>query len=100
MPLFVVHALDKSDTGPAIRAENRPAHLEWARALGDRLKVGGPLLSDDGEQMIGSLLIIEYDSLDALKAHLETDPYAIGGLFQCVDVHPFKWLIGAGKPED
>ena len=100
MPLFTVYAADKTDTGPAIRAENRPAHLEWARALGDRLKVGGPLLSDDGEQMIGSFLIIEYESLEALKAHLKTDPYAIGGLFQSVDVRPFKWLIGAGKPAD
>ena len=95
MPLFVVHAIDKAETGPAIRAENRPAHLEWARTMGDKLRVGGPLLSEDGKQMIGSLLIIEHDSLDALNAHLQTDPYVTGGLFERVDVRPFKWLIGS-----
>ncbi len=98
MPLYAVHALDKSETGPGIRAENRPAHIEWAKALGDKLRVGGPLLSDDGDQMIGSFLIIDYESLEALKDHLETDPYAIGGLFQSVSVKPFKWLLGVGKP--
>ena len=100
MPLFAVYAVDKAETGPDIRAKNRPAHLEWARALGNKLRVGGPLLSDDGEQMVGSFLIIEFESLNALKAHLKTDPYAIGGLFERVDVKPYKWLIGDGKPED
>ena len=100
MPFFTVYAVDKADTGPSIRAANRPAHLEWASALGDKLRVGGPLLSDDGEQMIGSFLIIEYESLDALKAHLDTDPYAIGGLFERLEVKPFRWLLGRGKPND
>lgn len=100
MPLFTVYAIDKAESGPAIRAENRPAHLEWAKALGEKLRVGGPLLSNDGAQMIGSLLIIEYESLEALELYLASDPYVIGGLFERVEVRPYKWLLGAGKPED
>ena len=98
MPLFVVHALDKAGSGPEIRAANRAAHLEWAAALGDKLKVGGPLLSHDGEQMIGSMLVIEYDAIGPLKEHLKTDPYAVAGLFERVDVNTYKWLIGGGRP--
>lgn len=99
MSLFVVFALDKASSGPEIRAANRPAHLEWAKAMGERLRVGGPLLSDDGESMIGSMLIIDFEDLGALKAHLATDPYAIAGLFERVEVRPYKWLIGAGEPD-
>ena len=94
MPLFVVHALDKAKTGAEIRAKNRSSHLEWAGKLGDKLRSGGPLMSDDGKQMIGSMLIIDYEDLTSLNAHLRTDPYAIGGLFERVDVHEFKWLLG------
>jgi len=94
MPLFTLHALDKTDGGAAIRAANRSNHLEWAGKLGDRLRVGGPLLSDDGEQMIGSLLIIEAESLESLRAEMAEDPYAKAGLFERVTLTPFKWLIG------
>lgn len=99
MTLYVVHAIDKAGVGANIRAENRPAHLEWAQSLGDKLRVGGPLFSDDGEQMIGSMLIIKFESLSALKAHLETDPYVIARLFERVEVRPYKWLLGADKTE-
>jgi len=94
MPIFVVHAVDKPKEGPAIRAENRPAHLEWAAELGEKLRVAGPLLSDDSEQMVGSLLIIEFSDLQALKAHMQTDPYVKAGLFERMEIRPYKWLIG------
>ena len=98
MPYFIVFAKDKKESGAAIRAANRSAHLEWTKTFGDKLKVGGPLMSDDQQAMIGSLLIIEYESLDALKAYLKSDPYAQAGLFQSVDVRPYTWLLGTTKP--
>jgi uncharacterized protein YciI len=40
------------------------------------------------------MLIIEADSLDAAKALLAKDPYAIAGLFGSVEVLPWRWTIG------
>ena len=96
MPLFTLYALDKPNGGAEIRAANRPAHLEWAGNLADKIKMAGPLLSDDGEHMIGSLFIFEADSLAQMKAIFAEDPYAKAGLFHRVEFKPVKWLVVKG----
>lgn len=90
--LFAVTCLDKPDSGH-IRQENRPAHLEYAKATGAALKMGGPMLSDDGERMIGSLLVLEAEDRAAVEAWCAGDPYAKAGLFDSVTIRPFKWLL-------
>ena len=91
--LFSVYALDKPGA-QEIRLRNRSDHLAYVAETGC-VKVAGPLLDDDGEQMIGSLLIIEADEISAVERWLENDPYAKAGLFQSVSVRPWKWVIGA-----
>lgn len=98
MSLFVLYALDKPEIGPDIRAKNRADHLEWAKSLGDALRIGGPLFGDDGETMIGSLMVFEFECVDMLKSILKTDPYAKAGLFQSQDIRPYKWVLGADQP--
>lgn len=57
-------------------------------ALGDRLFAAGPLLNDQDE-MVGSVLIIDFDSDVAAAAFCAADPYAIAGLFE--DVTITRW---------
>ena len=92
MPLFAVYALDKPDSGH-IRQANRPFHLDWVKGLGDRVKMAGPVFADDGETMAGSLVVMEGDSLEAVRTLADEDPYAKAGLFATRDVRPFRWLI-------
>lgn len=92
MALFHVMALDKPDALD-LRLENRAAHLEWAKAAGDTVRMAGPLLADDGESFIGSVFLIEAESEEALKAFQAEDPYVKAGLFQTVDIRPFKLVI-------
>lgn len=89
--LFAVTCLDKPDSAH-IRQENRPAHLEYAKASAN-LKMGGPLLSDDGERMIGSMLVLEAADRAEVDAWCAADPYAKAGLFESVTIRPFKWLL-------
>ena len=70
------------------RLDNRDAHLAVVNALGDRLFAAGPLLNDQDE-MVGSVLIIDFDSDDAAAAFCAADPYAQAGLFQ--DVTITRW---------
>ncbi len=93
--LFTAYCVDKKDH-VNIRLENRPNHVEFLKAKGEALKVAGPCLSEDGETMIGSLLVFEADDLSAAKAWVATDPYGIAGLFDSVDVKPWKYVIGGG----
>ena len=92
MALFHVMALDKPDALD-LRLENRAAHLEWAKAAGDTVRMAGPLLADDGESFVGSVFLIEAESEEALKAIQAEDPYVKAGLFQTVDIRPFKLVI-------
>lgn len=92
MALFHVMALDKPGALD-LRLENRAAHLEWAKAAGDTVRMAGPLLSDDGESFIGSVFLIEAENEEALKAFQAEDPYVKAGLFQTVDIRPFKLVI-------
>jgi len=85
--LYAVTAIDKPNALET-RLANRAAHLEYAAKL--PLVVGGPMLSDDGEGMVGSLLVIEAEDRTALDALLAEDPYAKAGLFESVTVRPFK----------
>jgi uncharacterized protein YciI len=78
----------------AVRLDNRPAHLAYLADNADAIKIAGPYLDEVSGEPRGSMLIIEADSLDAAKALLAKDPYAIAGLFGSVEVLPWRWTIG------
>lgn len=88
---FLVRALDKPGHLD-IRKANRDAHLAFLNAAEKRLKLAGPLLSDQGE-MIGSLLVVEFETADAVRDWLRDDPYTRAGLFREVTVTGFKPVI-------
>jgi hypothetical protein len=97
MPLFCLHCLDKKDGGAALRTKTRPAHLEWAIGLKDKVRMAGPLLAEDGETMIGSVFLIETESLAAAKSISSQDPYTQAGVFGEIRIHEVRWSIGEGK---
>lgn len=90
--LYALICTDKPDT-LSIRQETRPAHLEFLKGLGSALKAGGPFTAGDSDTPNGSLVVIEAASLEDAKAIAAQDPYAKAGLFQSVDVRPWKWLL-------
>lgn len=84
----------------AARLAARPAHLERLFALRDagRLLVAGPNpaidASDPGEAgFSGSVIIAEFDSLEAAQTWAEADPYREAGVYQRVTVKPFKKVL-------
>lgn len=97
MPLYVIHALDKPGSLD-VRMANRPAHLDWVRQSADRIAMAGPLFQDDGETFAGSVLVVAFESVEAARAWSAEDPYVKAGLFERVDIRPFKWVLGDGPP--
>jgi len=90
--LFVVYCLDKPNS-QELRQENRPAHLAFARDQGEAIRLGGPLLTDDGEGMVGSLLIVDMPDKDAVEDFVRNDPYYRADLFEAVLIRPFKQVL-------
>ncbi|WP_181705087.1 YciI family protein [Chthonobacter rhizosphaerae] len=91
--LFAVTCIDKPGHA-GVRTENRAAHLDFLKANADAVKIAGPFTSDDGSAMVGSLLVVEAADRAALDALLAADPYAAAGLFERVEIRPWRWVIG------
>lgn len=87
--LFAITCLDKPNH-QELRLAHRAAHLDYARPNLEKMVAVGPLLSDDGESMIGSLLILDLPDRAAAEALLVNDPYVKAGLFESVIIRPFK----------
>jgi uncharacterized protein YciI len=76
-----------------IRLATRQAHIDYVRGSG-LVKIGGPLLDAAGE-MTGSMLLIEAEDLAAAEAFAAADPYVLAGLFETVELRPFKLTLGS-----
>jgi uncharacterized protein YciI len=87
--LFVIIGHD-GPNGAALRPTVRPAHLENLRPLADsgKVVVGGPFT--DGS---GSLIVAEFESEAAAKAFMQTDPYVTQGVFERVEIKPFRKVV-------
>ncbi len=88
MPLFVMNGLDRRD-GLDLRKATRAAHLEWIESLAGRVRLAGPVLSDDGAAPVGSLIIIDAEDLAAAHATFADDPYTSAGLWAEQTIRPF-----------
>ena len=83
-----------------LRQRVRPEHKAYLGAVADRIAFAGPLTSDDGQQMLGSLLSIEFASRAAAQAWLMDEPFTRAGLYASSSVHAFVnlWPKKAGFP--
>ncbi|MBM3585001.1 MAG: YciI family protein [Alphaproteobacteria bacterium] len=91
--LFVIYAQDKNDGG-AGRQAHRSAHLEYLKANGATIKTAGPLLSPDGQAMVGSMLVVEAADLASARTFAEGDPFHRNGVFVRVEIHPWRASVG------
>ena len=99
MPQYVITARDGTDEGAlARRMAARPAHLANVAPMVEagQLIAGGAILDDAG-QMIGSVTIADFPNRAALDHWLATDPYVVQGVWQSIDVQPFRLAVLAKK---
>ena len=98
--LYAITLLDKPD-GAALRAQVRPAHKAYLGQVAPRIAFAGPLVADDGTTMVGSLLVIDFDSREAVNAWLRDEPFTRAGLYAATQVHAFRnlWPQRVGFPE-
>ena len=92
MPLFVLFCVDKPNALD-LRMATRDAHLAYVRGLIGQIKLGGPMTDDKGD-MAGSLLILDVADQAAAEAFSAGDPYTKAGLWERVDIKPFKATLG------
>ena len=79
-----------------VRRRVRPQHLERVGALADagRVAIAGPCPVADSPEpgpqgFSGSVIIAEFESLEAARAWVAGDPYVTQGVFESWEVRPF-----------
>jgi len=97
--LYAILGEDREGSLPD-RVQARPAHLARLEALlqGGRLVLAGPHPAidspDPGEAgFSGSLVVAEFDSLEAAQAWADADPYIAAGVYARVTVKPFRKVL-------
>jgi uncharacterized protein YciI len=85
---------DGPDSQPKRRAAAQ-AHLHWVESMLAHIALAGPLYSDDGSRMTGSLYVFKTTSLKQARAWLESDPYFAAQFWATIEFRPF--LPAAGE---
>lgn len=88
---YLIHAIDKPDC-EELRDELRAEHELFQASVSDLYITRGPLLSDDGEQQVGSVMIIDVPDLATATDFWAKEPFNYGGLFEKVEF--YGWRFG------
>lgn len=96
---YAIISQDKADSLEK-RLSARPAHLERLNQLKEegRLLIAGPHPAIDSEDpgpagFSGSLVVAEFESLDAARQWADEDPYVKADVYESVTVKPFKKVL-------
>ncbi len=96
---YAIISQDKENSLPDRKA-HRPDHLKRLQDLTEqgRLLIAGPHpaidCEDPGEAgFSGSLVVAEFESLEAAREWADADPFWVNGVYERVTVKPFKKVL-------
>jgi|LGVF01.2.fsa_nt_gb uncharacterized protein YciI len=90
---YAIFAMDH-DNSLELRKELRQAHIDYLKGHTIQVETAGPLVAENGETPIGSLIIIDAENRAAAVFYSDDDPYTKAGLFKDVRIEAFKKTIG------
>lgn len=85
-----------------LRQQHRPAHKLYLGQVAQQIAFAGPLHADDGQSMIGSLLVIDFPSVAHARNWLSQEPFTQAGIYGRTEIFPFSnlWPQKAGFPKE
>ncbi|MBB6108804.1 hypothetical protein SAMN05421821_10339 [Mucilaginibacter lappiensis] len=95
MKQYLVTGYDYTDEGALQRRMDvRPHHLDNLKELKEssNFLIGGAVLNDEGN-MMGSVMIMQFETDEALEAWKQNEPYITQKVWESVDVKPFKVAV-------
>ena len=92
---FVITAYDGENMLDR-RMEVRPRHLENLSKIMGKVVCAGGLLDDSG-RMKGSVMVLDFESREALDAYLASEPYIAEGVWADVRVERMNVVIVSGQ---
>ena len=95
--LYAMIAKDKPGNTDK-RLAVRPVHLQHLDRLGQQLRLAGALLDDAGTPE-GSLVVVEAETIEAATAIFNADPFVSEGIFETVEIKPWRLAYDHMSPK-
>jgi uncharacterized protein len=100
---YVIETWDRQDH-QSVRAQARPAHLDFLAKHAARLLACGAKLDDDGADLGGGLYVLDTENRAEAERFIAADPFNAAGLFERVIITRWRkayldgrcFLPGAG----
>lgn len=91
LQMFVCECVDGPDAAD-LRKQSAAAHHSYQGSIIDRYIAHGPLWSDDGVELLGSLFIIEVADRAAAEKLVAEEPMTAAGVFEEINI--YRWRYG------
>jgi uncharacterized protein YciI len=92
MKQYLVTGYDFKDDAAFERRMNvRPDHINGVKALkqAGNYVIGGAMLDEEGK-MIGSTMIVQFETEEALNSWKQNEVYITGKIWERFEIQPFK----------
>jgi uncharacterized protein YciI len=92
MKQYIIYGWDGADEQALERRMSvRPLHFASARRLKEagHFIFGGAMLDEEGK-MIGSCMVMQFETAEELQQWLDTEPYITGRVWEKFECRPFK----------
>ena len=89
--LFLVTTENIPD-GAELRKGLVVAHVAYLNRFKDHFVGSGPMLANDTDDVVGTVMILDMPSRKDLDLFLQEEPYNKGGLFRSIEIR--RWRFG------
>ncbi|WEK04282.1 MAG: YciI family protein [Candidatus Devosia phytovorans] len=87
--LYALIAKDKPGMADK-RQEVRPVHLQHLESIGEKLRLAGALLNEDGVPE-GSIVVVEAETIEQASDFFNADPFVKEGIFASTEIK--RWRL-------
>ncbi len=91
LQMFVCECIDGADAA-ALRKKSAAAHHTYQGSIIDKYIAHGPLRSDDGVDLLGSLFVLEVADRAAAEELVASEPMTAAGVFSEINI--YRWRYG------
>ena len=88
---YLITCTDKENSID-LRLSTREEHIKYLKKIKKKLILAGPIL-DKNDNPVGTVLIVDFDNLNAVEKFLNEDPYSKVDLFNDIKIVRFKKVI-------
>jgi len=90
--LFIIHGIDKPFS--PLRAQLIEEHRAYLAATQLNIVASGPLVDDQSDQMIGSVVVVECENRDEVDSLMAREPFNIAGLYESLHINRWQQRVG------